>query len=199
MAVNSSLRNEVVQTVLEESSDHQALLMSEIQQVEAVCEKCVEFKKIVEKIEVVEQENEVFREQIAEKEAEIEEETYRISELQADNFLVGEEIREYEEDKRNVLTMLEIPFLEDFVDICQRIKTDNCSISSNLSQAEEEKAALLGENRHLKKSLAEYGKTIRHQIEEIERLKETFKLIRKESGESEQEEEQAEDIPLLPL
>jgi hypothetical protein len=32
----------------------------------------------------------VFRENIAEKEAEIEEETHRISELQAENYIIGE-------------------------------------------------------------------------------------------------------------
>jgi hypothetical protein len=53
VAVNSCIKNEVVQTILEENSEDQAVLMKEIQEIESVCEKCVEFKKIVEKIELV--------------------------------------------------------------------------------------------------------------------------------------------------
>ncbi len=61
VSVNSDIREEIIESILGFTQDEQRQLMEAIQRVDGNCEKLVEFKKIVEKIESIEQENDGLR------------------------------------------------------------------------------------------------------------------------------------------
>lgn len=89
--------------------------MKIIQRVESNCEQIVEFKKIVEKIESIEQDNEALRARIAAAEEEFSQMLGLVQEMEGCNATVAEEIAEYEEEKGTMFKEMRVNRMEEFV------------------------------------------------------------------------------------